>query len=112
MAKTVQHTNIRDLVEFKYVGGGGGITDQKPKKGLKKEFKSGGNYQCLCAVNVGGNYEINPLKIIKWGYFKDSKWSLAQNLTGRAILVPKKLRAPRKVSILCQDHLESLKWPH
>ena len=32
------------------------------------------------------------------------------------LLVPfnraKKSRAPQKVSILCQDHLESLKWPH
>ena len=25
---------------------------------------------------------------------------------------PKKPRAPLKVSILCRDHLESLKWPH
>ncbi len=72
VGKTVQHTNIRDLVEFKYVGG------------LKKEFKTGGiklpmSLSC-CAVNVGGNYGINSLKITKWGHFKDSKWSLAQNL--------------------------------
>ena len=25
---------------------------------------------------------------------------------------PKKSQAPQKVSILCRDHLESLKWPH
>ena len=25
---------------------------------------------------------------------------------------PKKSRAPQKVSILCRDHLEFLKWPH
>jgi hypothetical protein len=29
---------------------------------------------------VVGHYEINPLKIIKWGHFKDSKWSLCTNL--------------------------------
>jgi hypothetical protein len=36
VGKTVQHTNIRDLSEFKYVWGGGVITDQNPKKPFKK----------------------------------------------------------------------------
>jgi hypothetical protein len=99
--------------------GGGGVTDQKPEKGLIKEFKTGDiNYQYSCAVNVAGNYEINPSKIIKWGHFKDSKWSRHKiqtfrgaRATARAILGPKKLRAPREVEILCRDHFESLKWP-
>ncbi len=41
-------------------------------------------------------------------YFFGPKMTLAID---RA-LGPKKSRAPRKVSILRRDHLESLKWPH
>ena len=80
---------------------------------------------CKCGLVLW----ILPCQIIKWVQFKDSKWSLAQNLDflrGPRLfwplkwpslsLVPfkgpKKSRAPQKVSILCRDHLESLNWTH
>ncbi len=70
---------------------------------------------CKC----GGTLWNQPLKITKWAHFKDSKWSLctksrlfegpetflAQKMAraiARAILRPKKSRAPRKVEILCK----------
>jgi hypothetical protein len=110
--------------------GGGHIKDQQPKKGLKKEFKTGSiklPMQLCC--KCGSVLCILPCQIIKWVPFKDSKWSLAQNLDflrGPRLfwplkwpslsLVPfkgpKKSRAPQKVSILCRDHLESLNWTH
>jgi hypothetical protein len=47
--------------------GGGGVSFQKPKNTSKKSGKQvTENYQCSCAVNVVGPYEINPLKITKW----------------------------------------------
>ncbi len=36
------------------------------------------NYKCPCVVNLAWHYEITQ-KITKWGHFKGSKWSLAQN---------------------------------
>jgi len=80
---------------------------------------------CKCGLVLW----ILPCQITKCGQFKDSKWSLAQNLDflrGPRLfwplkwpslsLVPfkgpKKSRAPQKVSILCRDHLESLNWTH
>ena len=56
--------------------GGGYIKDQKPKKGLKKEFKTG----CIklpmqLCCKCGSVLCILPCQIIKWVQFKDSKWS-------------------------------------
>ena len=52
----------------------------KNKKGLKKtetgDIKLSMSLCCKCGEKVGKK----PLKITKWGHFKDSKWSLAQYL--------------------------------
>ncbi len=76
------HIFVQYLVQFKYGGGGGGlIKDQKPKKGLKTKCKKGFikllmQLCCKCGLVLW----ILPCLITKWGQFKDSKWSFAQNL--------------------------------
>ena len=54
---------------------------QKSKKEAKKELKTGDikipmSLCCKCGWMFGNK----PFKITLWGHFKDSKWSLAQNL--------------------------------
>jgi hypothetical protein len=55
---------------------------------------------------VGGNHEINPLKITKWGHFKDSSTFLAPKWPSLMLMPfkrPKKSRASQKVSGLSKS---------
>jgi hypothetical protein len=74
------------------------------KKGLKKEFKTGCiklpmQLCCKCGLVLW----ILPCQIPKWRQFKDSKWSLAQNLDflrGPRLFCPSKDFVPGPFRIL------------
>jgi hypothetical protein len=62
----LQHTDIR-----KNSNGGEGL--KRPKKGLQKNKTVGIKLPMFLCFKSGG-------KISKLGHFRDSKWSIAQNL--------------------------------